>query len=338
MTIWRLAAASPWLLLSFGVLYGVASAKTLEVGPDLELKTPSAAAKIAADGDTIEIGPGEYYDCAVWNAANLTIVGQDGATITDVSCQGKALFVIVGHDVTIRNLTFARARVPDGNGAGIRAEGRNLTIEHSRFINNENGILAADMPDGTITIRSSEFVRNGKCDATCAHGVYANRLALLRIEQSSFTGTRAGDAIRSRALRTELAGNSIADGKDGTAAYLVELPNGGSLIMQDNTLEKASPTPRGAAVMLGGEAPLQPSAELRFSRNRLVDDSGKLSAFVLDWSGGSPVFAGNTLPPTVAEVSSRGGAWHDLRSAVGRLRDDLRWIVGSAIRLVRRLV
>jgi hypothetical protein len=337
VTSWRVAAASSWLL-SLAVLCGGATARTLEVGPDLELKTPSAAAKIAADGDTIEIAAGEYYDCAIWNAANLTITGQDGATITDVSCQGKALFVIVGHDVTIRNLTFARARVPDGNGAGIRAEGRNLTIEHSRFINNENGLLAADMPDGTITIRGSEFVRNGRCDATCAHSVYANRLALLRIERSSFTGTRAGDAIRSRALRTELVGNSIEDGQDGTAAYLVELPNGGSLTMEDNVLEKASPPPRAAAVMLGGESPLQPSAELRFSRNRLVDDSGKLAAFVLDWSGGSPVFADNTLPSSVAEVSSRGSSWHGLRSAVGRLRDDLRWIAGSAIRLVHRIV
>jgi hypothetical protein len=57
-----------------------ADGKTLAVGADLDLKTPSAAARIAADGDTIEIAAGEYYDCAVWTAANLTIVGQDGAT------------------------------------------------------------------------------------------------------------------------------------------------------------------------------------------------------------------------------------------------------------------
>jgi hypothetical protein len=315
-----------------------ADGKTLAVGADLDLKTPSAAARIAADGDTIEIAAGEYYDCAVWTAANLTIVGQDGATITDVACQGKALFVVAGHDVTIRNLTFARARVPDGNGAGIRAEGRNLTIEHSRFVNNEDGILAADMPDGTITIRGSEFIRNGKCDAVCAHGVYANRLALLRIEQSSFSGTKAGDAIRSRALRTELIGNTIEDGKDGTAAYLVEIPNGGSLVMEDNSLEKASPTARAAAVMLGSETRTQPSAELRFSRNRLVDDSGKLAVFVLNWSDGSPVFAGNTIPATVAEVSSTGSWWHRLRSTAGVARDGLRGFVGSAIRLIRRIV
>jgi hypothetical protein len=317
-------------------LCGGAAAKTLEVGADLALKTPSAAARVAADGDTIEIAPGDYYDCAVWYAGNLTIVGKDGATITDVTCQGKALFVIVGHDVTIRNLTFARARVPDGNGAGIRAEGRNLTIEHSRFINNENGILAADAPDGTITIRASEFTRNGKCDATCAHGIYVNRLALLRIEQSRFSGTKLGDAIKSRALRTELVGNVIEDGKDGTGAYLVELPDGGSLVMDDNTLEKASPTARAAVVMLGSETRSQSSAELKFSRNRLLDDSGTIAVFVLNWSDGGPVFTGNTLPATVSETSSLGAWWHQLRSAVGGVRDDVRELARSLVRLVRR--
>ena len=63
--------------------------------------------------------------------------------LSDKSCGGKAIFITLGSDITIRNLTFARARVPDRNGAGIRAEGRNLTVEHSRFIDNENGILAA---------------------------------------------------------------------------------------------------------------------------------------------------------------------------------------------------
>jgi hypothetical protein len=339
----RGACALRWLLplvVFCGIApCGVVVGKTLEVGADLDLKKPSAAAKLAADGDTIEIAPGEYYDCAIWYASNLTIVGKgDGAIITDVSCQGKALFVIVGHDITVRNLTFARARVPDGNGAGIRAEGKNLTIEHSRFINNQTGLLSTDVPDGTITIRASEFVRNGACDPGCAHGIYTSRLALLRIEQSSFSGTRGGDAIKSGALRTELVGNAIEDGKDGTGAYLVEIPNGGSLVMDDNSLEKASPTARAAVVMLGSETRVQPSAELSFTRNRLVDDSGKISVFVLNWSDGNPVFAGNTMPATVSEVSSRDAWWHKLRSTVGGVRDDVRRLAGGFIRLVRKIV
>ena len=54
--------------------------------------------------------------------------------------------MIDGSDITIRNLTFQRARVPDKNGAGIRAEGGNLTIEHSRFLNNENTFIGKIIP------------------------------------------------------------------------------------------------------------------------------------------------------------------------------------------------
>jgi hypothetical protein len=43
---------------------------------------------------------------------------------------GKDLFVTDGNDITIRVLTLTRARVPDGNGAGIRAEGGDLTVQN----------------------------------------------------------------------------------------------------------------------------------------------------------------------------------------------------------------
>ena len=76
----------------------------------------------------------------------------------------------------MRNLTLTRARVPDGNGAGIRAEGRNLLVERVRFIDNQNGILAADQPEGELIVRDSEFVRNGTCEQACAHGIYATGL------------------------------------------------------------------------------------------------------------------------------------------------------------------
>jgi len=132
------------LLLAIGLSLAVpADAKTLLVGANQEIKMPSAAAAIARNDDKIVIDPGEYFDCAIWNANGLTIEGKgDGVIITDKACAGKGLFVVDGDNTTIRNITFTRARVPDGNGAGIRLEGANLRVEHSRFINNENGILS----------------------------------------------------------------------------------------------------------------------------------------------------------------------------------------------------
>ena len=285
-----------------------ANARTLEVGPDQDLKTPSAAAAIAIPGDTVQIDPGEYFDCAVWSEDNLKIEGKGaGAVITDKTCQGKALFITKGNDITIRNLTFTRARVPDQNGAGIRVEGRNLTIEHSRFVDNENGILAGDSPQSRIIIKDSDFIRNGKCESACAHGVYIGHIALLHIENSKFFETREGHHIKSRALRTELIGNEITDGPKGTASYEVELPNGGSLLMENNVLEKGPNNGnRTAAVSIGAEGVTQRTDELVFKDNKFTNDDPHETFFVKNLTATEAVLTGNTFKGKVAPLSGDG--------------------------------
>jgi hypothetical protein len=123
-----------WALLAV-VLSTGAQARTLEVGEHKDFKMPSAAAAAAKDGDRVTIQPGEYFDCAVWTASKLVVEGVGDPAkviITDKACQGKALFVTVGEGITVRNLTLTRARVPDGNGAGIRGEGKDLVVDGVR--------------------------------------------------------------------------------------------------------------------------------------------------------------------------------------------------------------
>jgi len=112
----------------------VASAKVLDVGPDKQYKQPSEAIAAASNGDSVRIAPGQYFDCAIVKQDNLTIEGVGpNVILTDKTCAGKALLVIDGNRVTVRDLTLQRARVPDQNGAGIRAEGGDLTIDNTRF-------------------------------------------------------------------------------------------------------------------------------------------------------------------------------------------------------------
>jgi len=283
-------------------------AKTLEVGANHQLKVPSAAAAVAAAGDTVEIEPGEYFDCAVWNASRLTIVGKaPGVVITDKACQGKALFVTVGSDITIRNMTFTRARVPDGNGAGIRAEGKNLTVEQAHFVNNENGILAGDQPQSTIKIADSEFLQNGKCEAYCAHGIYVGQIALLRIERSRFFETKVGHHVKSRALRTELIGNEITDGEKGTASYLVDIPNGGALVVQDNVLEKGpNCSNHGTAISIGAEGVTQRTPELTITNNKFTNDQPRETVFVRNLTATEADLSGNSFKGQVVPLAGDG--------------------------------
>lgn len=288
----RLAAAA-WLLLG---LAAPATAAILEVGEGKEYANPSEAIAKAADGDTIRIHPGEYFDCAIIRRSNLTIEGvnPDGsAVLTDKACAGKGLLITAGNDITLRNLTLTRARVPDMNGAGIRAEGTNLTIERVKFINNQNGILAAPNKDSTIIIRNSEFTRNGFC-SPCAHGVYVNQIKLLRVENSKFFETKQAHHIKSRAMRTEVIGSELRDGPNGTASYMIEAPNGGTLIVRNNTLVKGPKAEnRSCLIMIGSEGVSQPTRELLIEGNSFTNEGSYDTAFVENRTATEAMLKGN---------------------------------------------
>ena len=338
----RLAAAA----IAFGLLAvdcQRVSAATLEVGAGKPFAAPSQAIAAAHDGDTVEIAEGEYFDCAVIHVSRITVAGLgSGATLTDKTCQGKALLVVAANDIVLRNLTLARARVPDENGAGIRAEGVNLTVDHVRFLDNEDGILTTAEPRSTLRVLDSVFERNGRCRRQCAHGIYSGTIGLLDVERTRFSGTREGHAIKSRALRTVLIGNHIEDGPTGTSSYLVEIPNGGALVMQDNVFEKGPHSSNmAAAVMLGSEADTQDTPELLIERNRFIDDTNAGPAFVMNWTEADAVLHDNQIPPGTTEATSSGRWRHKLRRAGGEARDalkevygDLRHVGGIALRKV----
>ena len=265
--------------------------RTLKVGAGEQFQNPSEAAQDARPGDTIEIAAGTYTDCAVWpqGASPLTITGNGKVVVAEKTCGGKAIWVIRGADVTVRGITFTGAKVRDHNGAGIRGEGLNLTVENSRFVGNEEGILAG-VRGGTVTIRDSYFERNGTCIAACAHGVYiGQKIEKLHIENSHFINQRVGHHIKSRALTTELINNVIEDGPEGNASFLVDLPNGGTLIMRGNTLEKGPHSQnRTTTIAIGEEHRDNPSDQILIENNKFTNDANGETAFVRNF-GTDPV-------------------------------------------------
>ena len=284
------------------------AARVLDVGPHHALRLPSQAATLARAGDTIRIEPGEYTDCAVWRAPRLTIEASgNGATLTGRSCQGKGIFIIQGDDTTVQNLSFVRAAVPDRNGAGIRDEATNLTIVHSRFIDNENGILAGSGAGGTIRILDSEFRGNGKCEIACAHGVYAGAVSLLDVEHSRFFDQHVGHHIKSRALRTILIDNDIADGPEGNSSYLVDIPNGGDLLMQGNRLEKGPHSENASvAVSIGAEGVTHPTHQLIVRDNGITSELPEPTTFVRNVTQTPAMLIGNRLTGKIVPLAGPG--------------------------------
>jgi len=305
-----------------------AGAATLQVGPDAEFKTPSAAAKAVEDGDTVEIAPGEYFDCAIWRASRLTVEGTGpGVVLTDLPCEGKASFVTRGDGITLRNLTFTRIRVPDRNGAGIRAEGRDLTVEHSRFINNQVGILAGDAMPSTITVRDCAFSDNGVADAPGGGtaDLLIGRIVLLRVEHSQLLDRKGGAAIVSDAVRSELAGNRIAAGGAAGRPFVVGATGGGSLVMDDNALTLGAGA-GAVAVEVAQDGDL-PAGEVALRHTVLVNDTGAPAVLLRNWGDATPVLQANTLPPGDTELSSDGATLHRLKQAAHRT---IAWLRATA--------
>lgn len=301
----------PVLVVSLG-LAGAAHGRVLEVGEGKDYKLPSEAIGAAKAGDTVSIQPGEYFDCAFVRANNLVIEGVGDAAkvlITDKACGGKGMLVISGDKVTVRNLTLTRARVPDGNGAGIRNEGANLTVDHVLFINNQNGILSTPAEPGTVSIKDSVFDRNGGCanGGGCSHGVYIGNATLLRIEGSTFSGTKSGHHIKSRAARTEVIGCTIKDGDEGTASYEIETPIGGSLVVRDSTLQKGPEAENhGTMIFIGAEGASQPTREITIENNTVRNDGSFNTVFVRNLTATDAMLKGNKISGPVKPLDGDG--------------------------------
>nr|WP_294553491.1 hypothetical protein [uncultured Rhodopila sp.] len=289
-----------------------AAARVLEVGSGRALTLPSQAAALAVSGDFVRIDPGIYADCAVWRASRLVIEATaPGVVLTGKICLEMGIFIIAANDVTIRGITFAGARAIWHNGAGIRGAGRNLTVEHSRFLDNENGILAGGPPDSVLRVTDSEFAGNGSCVAACAHGVYAGAaIFLLDIERCIFRNTRTAHHIKSRARNTMIIDSRIEDGPDGTSSYLIETPNGGNLLVQGNVLEKGplSSNPR-VAISIGVEGVTNPTDRLVIRDNVFRSDLPGRTAFVRNSSAAPVVLEDNAISGDVEVLQTPAGGF-----------------------------
>lgn len=303
---------------------GAAQARTLTAGAGKEFPTPSAAAAAADDGDTISIAPGTYFDCIATPRRGLTLEGEgDGVILTDRVCQDKAILVLAGDGATVRNLTLQRARAPDGNGAAIRLEAPNLTVQRVRFVNDQVGLLAG-AGGGTIRIEDSQFDDCGVGGDRPLAAVIGPAAALLRITGSTFSGGSGGQ-ITSAAERTELIGDRVSAAAGPTPIII----GAGRATIEDGVFVIGPAAPATAAAVL-----LLDDAAAALRRDRLDNRTGSRLALLLDWSWGRPTLEANVLAPGDGAVESRGVWRHRVGSWARSVRDGLRTWAGRLKRLV----
>ncbi len=270
--------------------------RTWRVGPDRSLATPSAAAAVAGDGDTVLIDAGTYAgDVATWTQDDLTLRGAGGRAHLRAegrSAQGKAIWVIAGDRTKVDRLEFSGASVPDRNGAGIRQEGDGLTVTRSWFHDNQNGILAGANPASDIVIRRSRFFRSGAGDGY-THNLYIGAVRSLSVTGSYLWGADVGHELKSRAARNTIVGNLITD-RHATASYSVDLPNGGRSLVAGNVIIQGPSSENSTLVSYGAEGFTQRSRVLWVVNNTFVNRR-PTGTFVAVAEGGRATLRNNLL-------------------------------------------
>jgi hypothetical protein len=293
--------------------------KLIQVGGNSEVRTIAQAAAIARDGDTVVIAPGEYYgDVAVWKQDRLTIRAGAGGRVKLIAAgsnaEGKAIWVISGGKVTVEDIDFSGARVPDQNGAGIRFEKGHLLVRRCSFRNSENGILTAD-GDSILEIENSEFGDNGN-DSGSAHNLYVGKIQTLKVRGSYFHHAQHGHLLKSRARENLIMYNRLTDELGGQASYELEFPNGGLAYVVGNIIEQSATTENSTIISYGAEGYSSPPNALYLASNTIVDDRPNNGVALQVKPGEQQVQAVNNL--IVGKGTLEGGqvkGWRD------RIRD-----------------
>ena len=246
--------AAGWLAAAMTLAPLPAAATVITVGAGGSYATLADAVAAAAAGDTIDVAAGTYLNQTATIDKPLTIIGTGGLAVFDAtrslaSGNDKGILV-VNADATIENLVFENA-VADplsNNGAGIRYQQGNLTVRNSRFIGNQDGILAtpSSKGSGTVTVENVLFQNNGIADgqvgSSYAHALYATDVQALIVTNSTFEGTLAGHDIKSRAANSLITNNMLYDGVTGTTSYAIDLSNGGNATVTGNTIVQGTGT------------------------------------------------------------------------------------------------
>ena len=249
--------------------------RVLSVGPGKTFAKPSEAAAAARDGDIVEISAGQYSgDAAVWRANNLVIRGVGGRphlSANGANAQGKAIWVIQGDSTIVENVELSGAKVPDGNGAAIRQEGRSLTLRNCYIHDNEMGILAGN-PNGDVLIESSELSGSS---GPYNHNIYMGNIRSFTLRFSYIHHAREGHNVKTRARTSFILYNRIMDENTGTSSYAIDIPNGGRSYVVGNLIQKGPRAQNQNVIAYAAEGATNEWQEFYLVNNTIVSSFGR---------------------------------------------------------------
>ena len=286
---------------------------------DCAFRSLDAAFAAVGKGQGLVLSAGIYNEAGVLKQDGVTLLAEPGAQLQGKAAQGKAALVIRGNDTLIQGLECSGIRVRDGNGACIRMEGRNLTLQGVYFHDSQEGILSGGSP-GTITIEDSLFSRLGYGGR--AHAIYigGGEDSALIVRRSHFLDTRGqGHGIKSRA-RSNLIENSVIASRDSEDSRAIDLSNGGHNVIRSNVIQEGAHSSNYEVIGIG--------LEKRTPAKDAADETSEITGnlFILDRPDSvlvdarnvpQPVFDNNIVVGGAAAQVPDGNVWIRSRNLAG---------------------
>ncbi len=222
------------------------------------------------DGDTLQIGEGIYTEPLIIKANDVTVVGEGAVVIEKTSAEGKAAIITKGNNTHIKNIECRNIAVPHGNGACIRHQGKHLKLTHVYFHSSQQGVLTGKNP-GFVVVKDSRFERLGNKGQS--HGIYMGG-GELDISNSAFIAAKnQGHAIKSRASTTRVH-RTLVSSLSSNDSRLIDIPNGGKLIVSDSTLHQGPKSVNQDMIGYGLEGSKHAENEIIIYGNLIVLERG----------------------------------------------------------------
>ena len=310
-----------------------AAPHVIRVGPGRAIRRIADAARLVPEGGVVEIDPGDYVaDTVAWQHKSLTIRGLGNRVrviAAGANAEGKGTWVIRGGNITIENIEFVGARVPDANGAGIRLEAGQLLVRNCVFVDNEMGIVTANDERIALVVEGSEFGYTARSRGF-THALYAGAIASLRVSGSYFHHGDNGHLLKSRARFTRIEYSRFTDESGGQASYEINLPNGGRAELVGNIIQQGSGSGNSVILSYGEEGLRWPENSLEVVNNTFVNDMRFGGTFIRVAPGDVRTLVRNTVfvgPGQLADgfELGEGGNWRgDWQDLVRPARQDYR--------------
>ena len=174
---------------------------------------------------------------------------------------------------------------------------------------NEMGILTNNSPNGDVVIEGSEFYENTvdyKKFKSLGHNIYVGRVRTFTLRNSYVHHAHIGHNVKSRAKTNYILFNRVMDEADGSASYLIDLPEGGTGYIVGNVMHKSVKADNHAAISFAAERRAADGNDRLFVVNNTIVIDQNRWIFIQNRSMGSALVANNILVGRSVPITGPG--------------------------------